>query len=95
MKFTKEDFTFSRKEIINYDGETYTDYWFKTSEEADRVLKSQYFESGLEHIFEVVYCQTENCVGIKRQFRFNNNIIESDNEELKALLKEMVAEIKE
>lgn len=95
MKFTKEDFTFSRKETDTYEGETYTDYWFKTSENADKILTSEHFEQGLEHIFEVVYLFTDECVGIKRQFRLNSDVIESNDEELKNLLKEMVAEIKE
>ena len=68
------------------------DYWFKTSPQADEELCRLYSEQGLHHVFFVVYAQTEDAIGVEKQFLFNKYVDEVDNEELKAILKSIIAE---
>lgn len=40
-------------------------------------------------VTEVVYSKDEDAVGIKRQFPFNYDVVLSDDEDLKIMLKEL------
>ena len=90
---TKDDFTFNRVEIKITDVK-YQDYWFNTNFKSDEILCGEYGETGLEHIFEVVYGTPDNNVGILRQFRFSQDIILCEIPEVINILKELVDELK-
>jgi hypothetical protein len=83
-KLTKDDFVLDRKETP--DG--HEDYWFKTANEADEYLVREYNDMCLEHVFEVVYSKDEDWAGVKRQFRFNYDVVEA-KDDLKSILKSL------
>lgn len=88
MNIVKEDF-----KLITVDKtDGHEDYWFETSSNADEELSREYMEQGLQHVFEVVYSKDEDFVGVKRQFIFNWDVVISDDEHLKSVLKELAVE---
>lgn len=88
IPLTQEDFTLDRVE--REDG--HEDYWFKTSNKADDYLTWRYMSQGCEHVFEVVYSKDENIVGIKRQYKFNWDVVISPNLQLKSILIGLIGE---
>lgn len=88
IPLTQEDFTLDKIEKEN----GHEDYWFKTSDKADKFLCWKYGEQGCEHVFEVVYSKDENIVGIKRQYRFNWDVTISPNLQLKSILISLIGE---
>lgn len=80
------DFTLDR-----VDGEHgHEDYWFKVSGDTERELTEEYMEQSMVSVTECVYSKDEDIVGVKRLFPFNFNVVISDNEELKQILKRLV-----
>ena len=88
MDIIKEDFKLNK--VDKSDG--HEDYWFDTSIKADNELCCKYMEQGLQHVFEVVYSKDEDTVGVKRQFMFNWDVVMSDDEQLKNILRELSVE---
>jgi len=88
--FTEKDFVFNR--VDKNDG--HIDYWFDTTPDSDEKLLREYGEMGCEHVFEVVYSADEDVVGIKRQFRFNWDVVLSKDENLKDFFRVLVTKIK-
>ena len=82
----KKDFTMSR--IDKEHG--HEDYWFKVTGETQKELENEYMEMSMLEIPAVVYSKDEDVVGIERLFPFNPNVVLSEDEKLKALLKELV-----
>lgn len=68
------------------------DYWFDVLGDTVKELTDKYMEQGLQGVFEVVYSKDENVVGIKRTFMFNFDVVISDDETLKEILKELSKE---
>ena len=87
---TEKDFIFNRVE----ENEGHIDYWFDTTPDSDEKLLREYGEMGCEHVFEVVYSVDEDVVGIKRQFRFNWDVVLSKDENLKNFFRSLVTKIK-
>lgn len=83
---TKDNFTLIR--IDDSDG--HEDYWFTADEETLNELENDVREMCMVGVTEIVYSKDEDIVGIKRQFPFNFDVVLSDNEELKSILKEIV-----
>lgn len=83
---TKDSFTLIR--IDDSDG--HEDYWFTADKETLNELENDVHEMCMVGVTEIVYSKDEDIVGIKRQFPFNFDVVLSDNEELKSILKEIV-----
>lgn len=84
----KEDFKLG---ITEYkDG--HIDYWFNVSGETEKELTDKYMEMCMVGVTEVVYSKDEDVVGIKRLFPFNYDVVLSDDESLKELLKSIIYE---
>ena len=82
----KKDFTMSRVDKEH----GHEDYWFKVTGETQKELENEYMEMSMVGVPEVVYSRDENVAGVKRLFPFNFNVVLSEDEKLKALLKELV-----
>lgn len=82
----KENFYLDRVDIK--DG--HEDYWFKTDCVSNKELTEQYMEMNMIGVPEVVYSRDENVVGIKRAFLFNYNVVISNDENLRVMLKELL-----
>ena len=85
----KEDFIF--EEIKNTDG--HTDYWFVVGGETQKQLTEQYKEMGMVGVTKVVYSQDEDIVGINRQFHWSYDVVISEDETLKVILKSIIKEM--
>ena len=86
----KEDFKF--KEVDRNSG--HIDYWFYVNGEAEKELTNKYMEMCMVRVIEVVYSKDEDIVGIKRLFPFNYDVVLSDDESLKELLKSIIQDVK-
>ena len=84
----KEDFKLGITECK--DG--HIDYWFKVSGETEKELTDKYMEMCMVGVTEVVYSKDEDIVGVKRMFPFNYDVVLSDDESLKELLKSIIYE---
>ena len=85
----KEDFVFY--EVDNTNG--HTDYWFIVGGETQKQLTEKYNEMCMVGVREAVYSQDEDIVGIKRQFHWSYDVVISDDELLKEILKSIVKEM--
>lgn len=65
------------------------DYWYKTDKISDEYLSNRYKEQSMVGVSAVVYSKDEDAVGIKRLFPFNFDVILSNDEQLKSILKEL------
>jgi hypothetical protein len=83
----KLDFELYKKETEN----SHKDYWFKVKNDSKKEIEKEVWEMCMVGVFEVVYSKDENVIGIKRDFPFNWDVVLSDNEELKNILKELTA----
>ena len=79
----KEDFTLLR--VDRKDG--HEDYWYETSKAANEYLTDKYMEQSMKAVFRVVYSKDEDIVGIERTFPFNYDVIISEDDELKSILR--------
>lgn len=68
------------------------DYWFKPDEDTANKLAESCMEMCMVGVTEVVYSKDEDVVGIKRQFPFNYDVVLSNDENLKAVLKDLSVE---
>lgn len=84
----KHNFILSRVDKTN----DHEDYWFKTDKISDEELSKDYMEQCMIGVTEVVYSRDEDIVGIKRLFPFNFDVVLSNDENLKAILKEIIDE---
>ena len=66
------------------------DYWFYVNGETEKELTNKYREMCMIGVTEVVYSKDEDIVGIKRLFPFNYDVVLSDDESLKELLKSII-----
>ena len=82
---TANDFKFNRVEKT--DG--HEDYWFDVSPNAEQEFFWNYSTQGVEHFFEVVYSKDEDVVGVKRQYRFSWDVVISNDDNLKKILREL------
>lgn len=82
----KDNFTIIRIDESN----GHEDYWFTADKEVLDDLEFEYGEMCMIGITEIVYSKDEDVVGIKRQFPFNYDVVISDDEELKSILREIV-----
>lgn len=87
-KMNKADFKLNKIDRDN----GHEDYWFDVLGDTVKELTDKYMEQGLQGVFEVVYSKDENVVGIKRTFMFNFDVVISDDETLKEILKELSKE---
>ena len=85
----KENFKLDR--IERKDG--HEDYWFETDSISDKELSEKYMEMCMVGVAEVVYSRDKDIVGIKRLFPFNYDVIISDDDDLKKMLKELAQEV--
>lgn len=81
----KENFVLDRIDK----SDEHEDYWYKTDKVSDEYLTNKYMEQSMVGVSEVVYSKDEDVVGIKRVFPFNYDVILSDDEQLKSILKEL------
>jgi len=86
--FNKNDFKLNKKDI---DG-GHEDYWFAVNGETAEALTDKYMEMCMIGVTEVVYSKDEDVVGVKRLFPFNYDVVMSDNNDLKSMLKELADE---
>mgnify|MGYP000111114495 FL=1 len=84
----KHNFILSRVDKTN----DHEDYWFKTDKISDEELSKDHMEQCMIGVTEVVYSRDEDIVGIKRLFPFNFDVVLSNDENLKAILKEIIDE---
>ena len=84
----KEDFKLRGTECKN----GHIDCWFNVSGETEKELTDKYREMCMVGVTEVVYSKDEDIVGIKRLFPFNYDVVISDDESLKELLKSIIYE---
>lgn len=85
----KEDFKLGITECK--DG--HIDYWFNVGGETEKELTDKYMEMCMVGVTEVVYSKDEDVVGIKRLFPFNYDVVLSDDESLKELLKSIIYDV--
>ena len=81
-----EDFKFERKDVTD----NYEDYWFEVTGKTSEELTKEYMEQCMIAVTECVYSVSDNVVGVKRQFPFNFDVVLSNDEELKNILKSIV-----
>lgn len=89
MKLTENNFKFVK--VNNFDG--HEDYWFETDDAADNYFVTEYGQTGLRHVFEVIYSKDENTLAIKLQFDFNAFVVLSEDTELINMFKQMVEKL--
>jgi hypothetical protein len=87
-KMNKDNFTLLRVNKAN----GHEDYWFKPDEDTANKLAESCMEMCMVGVTEVVYSKDEDVVGIKRQFPFNYDVVLSNDENLKAVLKDLSVE---
>lgn len=80
-----EDFKLEKVDRNN----EHEDYWFKVSGETKQKLTEMYMEQGMIEVTKCVYSKDENVVVIKKLFPFNFDMVVSDNEELKQILRQL------
>ena len=85
----RKDFVFY--EVDNTNG--HTDYWFIVLGETRKQLTEKYNEMCMVGVKEIVYSQDEDIVGIKRQFHWSYDVVISDDETLKEILKSIIKEM--
>lgn len=82
---TKNDFKLVKNEKEN----GHDDYWFEVSGESQKELENKHKEMCMVGICEVVYSKDEDVVGIKRIFHWNYDVILSNDEILKSILRDL------
>ena len=82
----KEDFKF--KVVDRSDG--HIDYWFDVNGETEEELTLKYREQCMVGVTSVVYSEDEDIVGVRRQFHWNYDVVISDDNTLKTMLKDIV-----
>ena len=86
----KEDFRLSEVDRSN----GHIDYWFYVDGETEKELTDKYREQCMVGVTGVVYSEDEDIVGIERQFYFNYDVVISDDDSLKEMLKSIAQDIK-
>lgn len=87
----KEDFRL--KEVDRSNG--HIDYWFNVNGETEKELTDKYAEMCMVEVTSVVYSKDEDVVGVRRQFHWNYDVIISDDDSLKEMLKSIVRDLSE
>lgn len=85
----KEDFTLEKVDRSN----GHIDYWFDINGETEKELTDKYREMCMVGVTGVVYSEDEDIVGVKRQFPFNYDVVISDDDFLKEMLKSIVRDL--
>lgn len=86
----KEDFEF--KEVDLTDG--HIDYWFWVKGETKQELSHKYGgEQAYIGVTRVLYSKDEDIVGIRRQFHCSHDVVLSDDDTLRDMLKSIVGEL--
>lgn len=87
----KEDF-----ELKQVDRSTgHIDYWFEVKGETQAELTLKYREQCMVGVTGVVYSEDEDVVGVRRQFHWNYDVVISDDDSLKEVLKSIVGNLNE
>lgn len=85
----KTDFTLSKVDKEH----GHEDYWFKVTGETQKELENKYMEMCMLEIPMVVYSKDQDMVGIKRFFPFNYDVVLSEDDYLKSLLRGLIKEL--
>lgn len=76
--------------LISHDTtDNHDDYWFEVTGDTRNLLDNKYAEQGFEGVSSVAYLKDEDIVGINRIFHWSYDVVLSDDEELKSVLKEL------
>lgn len=76
--------------LRNDNGNGHDDYWFKIKGDSLKELDNDLMETGMVGVSEVVYSKDEDVIGIKRILHFSWDLILSNDEKLKNILRELV-----
>lgn len=85
----KEDFKLEKVDCSN----GHIDYWFNINGETEEELTDKYREQCMVGITSVVYSADEDVVGVKRQFHWNYDVVISNDDSLKTMLRDIVPNI--
>ena len=85
----KEDFKL--KEVDRSNG--HIDYWFDVSGETADELTFTNREQCMVGVTSVVYSEDEDIVGVRRQFHWNYDVVISNDNFLKEMLKSIVKDL--
>ena len=91
--YNKNDISFDHKEVNEYQGESFNDYWFKINGKTCEEVTHNHMEQAMICINSAVYSTTDDMVGIRKIFPFSSYVDESHDEKLNVILKELVNEI--
>lgn len=83
----KKDFHFN--DVVK--GDDYEDYYFSVTGDSKKELTKQYMEQGMIEVNTVIYASKEDNVMIRQVFPFNYKYVESEDQEIKKVLEDLIS----